>query len=63
MALVWFLVSYIPGGASGLKLMAKLFSRLFTSTNIISNGRLAHINIIVVIIQRMLKYDLGGRRR
>ena len=32
MALVWFLVSYIPGGASGLKLMAKLFSRLFTST-------------------------------
>lgn len=31
-ALIWFLVSYIPGGTSGLKLMAKLVSRLFTST-------------------------------
>ena len=32
LALLWFLVSYIPGGTSGLKLMAKLFSRLFSST-------------------------------
>jgi hypothetical protein len=32
LALVWFIVSYIPGGTTGLTFMAKLFSKLFTTT-------------------------------
>lgn len=32
LALLWFLVGYVPGGTTGLTFMAKLFSRLCTST-------------------------------
>ncbi|XP_064386280.1 uncharacterized protein LOC135334849 [Halichondria panicea] len=32
LALIWFLVSYLPGGVTGLSFMSKLFSRLCMST-------------------------------
>lgn len=32
LALLWFLISYVPGGTTGFIFMAKLFSRLCSST-------------------------------